>query len=592
MKTDKRTLSREEAIKALQQLNAAQPQSSNKVAQGFAGVPAGLLSAADIPALGYNAVTYGVNKAAELFGRPERADYLPYRGAELGRQIGNRLVGEPETEGEEIARTIGEIGGSFTSPSGLKNLVTAPVAAAKTIGNTALAPARGLSNKVIGTNPQAVEAFREAGVQPTLADVSNSPVVKRVQNIASELPIGSGIVGKSVNTKLEQIENRFGDIIERSAAKTKSEGGEILQKGASNYNKKATEVAGKLYDRAWKNIKPDTKVDMTDTLKVIDDSFDAITPEAKQLLKKAGGADLLEDLSSAIRKYDGKLPLSDVKNIYKGRLENLVNTFGQVGSKDQANLKRVVGAINKDLEKSIGTLDPNALKDLKKADKFWADFSDRSREIANKTIGSNKPVDLFNNTLNSLKKGDVEPYKVLSQRLNTADREALNATFLEKMALKGNEFSGTEFAKNYNKLPKESKAALFNASPDKLKKLDNLVDIIDYGKSTAAAGNPSGTAYTAAIMGLFINPQVALGTAGGTYLAAKAFTNPKVINGLYALSKTKTPEQAVKVFDSYKNVFSKLGVTQLPDPAKEEPKLSREQAIRALQQLNSQQIAP
>ena len=539
----------------LQNQGQAQPSRFRKYAQEAAGIPSGILSAADIPALGYNAVTYGVNKLAEQFSDnpAHRADYLPYYGQQAGRALGNAIAGEPQTKEEEEYRQAGEIAGGFINPVKATQV--------------ALSPIKGAINKATKVNPKAVESFREAGITPTLADVSESRVLKRGQNILSEAPGSAGVLEKAGIKRESELENAFNEIRDKSLIKTRKAGGELLKEGGKLYNKKATTIASKLYDKAFKGANEQLPIKLTDTITDIDNTLRSLTPEGRKAIESSSAGRELMDLRSAIANNGGNLPLHDAKNIFKTRLNNLITTHGQVGKADQGMLKNVVKSLDRDIQASVVSANPKAARDFKKADKFWQQYSERNRKIANKTAKKETGIGTFNDTMNALKKGDAEPYKILTQRLSAKEQETLTSTFIDKMGLKKNEFDPKQFATNFKKMPPESRNILFNnLDAGNRKKLDSIVEAIDHTKGTSLAGNPSGTAYTALLMGLIASPKTAAGTISGAYGIGHAFTSPRLVNALYTMNKAKTPEQATKIFDRYKSIFAKAGISQLPNP--------------------------
>lgn len=503
--------------------------------QALAGILPALGSAADIIPFAANTAMAIPEYFAEKYTGykiPEehKAERHKYYGTEFGTGIANSIAGTPQTEEEQQARSGGEFLSSLINPKIVTQKVT---------------------GKLTSLNPNKVADFKAAGINPTLGDVSDSAFIKSTQNAVQKTPLGNlrGVARE------KQLDDFFKDIEPINILET----GELTKSGAKAYNTKATQVANKLYDRAWKDIDKKAPIDMNNSISTIKSELDAITPEAREILRESKAGQALVELETAILSNEGKLPFDDVKNVFRGKLDDLINTFGEVGSKDQARLKRVYGAISEDMNKYVLEQNPKAARDLKVADKYWSDYSDKNRVIANKAIKQKKDTLTFKQLRGDLERGEVRPARVLTQRLSKPEKKQFTDTLINQQGKNAEGvFDAGTWANKYNKMtPEAQKISLSGMDREHAAKLGKVAKALTHVKDTKKFGNPSGTAAAlqgiGAIAGLVYDPISTIKVAMGNAIAGEFFTNPQFINALYDASKGKN-------LDNLGNVVSKLGV--------------------------------
>lgn len=533
-------ISPEEARKLLREFEG-QPIKEDTFAQGLIGAPTGIASILDIPGQLVNLGLYGAEKIGNKLGSDIQTPRIPAYATEGIRALTNKLAGEPQTEMGAKGRQAGEFLGSFISPAhgtGIRPLTTA----------------RGAINAASGVNPAKYEAFKAAGITPTLGEISNSRATMRGQELLRNMPLAAGRFEKIEATREQQLENLFKQFGEIEKALTPEQTKALTSKGGKAYNKKAKDVASKLYDRAWKNVDDYAEVPLYKTREAIANELSAITPEARKVLKDSTGGKALEKLQDAIINNGGKLPFGDLKKVFKSDLSDLVNTFGQVGTAEQGKLKHIIGTLDKEMGDYIRKTNPKAAKDLDKADKFWSQYSERNKDIANLASKEADPIKIFNSNLVKLKKGDTQPTKVIMQRLDPIEREQYSATMINELGSGANgEFDPMMWSRNFNKLrPESQKMMMSGLSKEQAEKLPKISEALEHVKFTKGQGNPSGSAYTGALVAMIMGgPTNAAKLGGAFYGGSHLFTNPLVIDALYAASKTRTQLGFKKVIDKY-----------------------------------------
>ena len=214
-----------------------------------------------------------------------KAKRFKHKGEELGNKLSDLIVGKPETEEEKTARTAGSIGSAFINPTkGIKELAT------KT-----LAKAKNLPGKVVGFAPEKYAAFEKAGLGATVPEVSKYKSLEKVRNAVGNVPFAGGRIEKAAKTREEHINKVLGKLGNIHEAKPLRRTGELTEEGAKAYNKKATDIAEKLYDKPWKSIDKKAPVPMADTYRAIQESLEAISPAARaRLANSSTGKELLK----------------------------------------------------------------------------------------------------------------------------------------------------------------------------------------------------------------------------------------------------------------------------------------------------------
>lgn len=529
--------------------------------QFAAGIPAGIASIADLPAAAGNLGLWGAEKIGNALGSDYKTPTIPYYAHDAVTNLTNKIVGEPKNYQEEIARSAGNIGGAFINPT----------AALRNIGGKAASAAK-------------LGAFKEAGITPTLGEITTSKPLMGTEELLKKSPITAGVYEKAAILRDKELGELFAKHGQLDKALPINEAGSVVKKGAKAYNDKAKSVANRLYEKAWGGIDAKTPVPLSNTLKVIDESLAAVTPEARELLQKSTSGKTLIQLEKAIKNNNGALPIADIKKVYRKEIDDLINTWGQVGSNEQGVLKNIRNALDSETKAFVIAENPKAAKDFAKADKFWSGFSERNKKIANKVSAQENPVQAFNQSLGALKKGDADQVKVLMQRLPKEDKGILSATYMNELGRgAAGEFDPNKWGREFMKLRPEAKVVFTSGLPkESASKLNKISEALAHNRTVKGQGNFSGTAYMAQLMSLptagVFAPVTTGVTALGGYALSKMFTSPKFIDAVYAASKAKDPVVLHKILNSAK--YNKLlpTIAALKAEINKSPKNLKEEA--------------
>ena len=556
--------------------------------QGIAGIIPGIASIGDIPAAIYNLATQsrGTNEKGieDPFSDMPSIPQAPYVFHNTGEAVADSLFGKPKTEGERSARMVSEIASSFINPTNVIKKVLSKIPS----------PAA-LAAKATKFSVPKYEALDAAGMTKTLGSTSDSIPVIMAEEGLKYFPVSSGTIMKARKSNVDKLENLFleeANIRPGKVDEVKSRAN-LVTEGYQAYNDNAKAVASKLYGQESRKIKPDSPVPMDTALATINKSLETFSPEAKAILEKSGAGSKLVELKQAIIKNGGTLPYQDVKQTFIPLMNDLIDSWGQIGTREQGLLKRNVDAFNKDVRNYVKTVDPKAAESLVKADKFWADFSKRERKITNKGSTQTDPLSQFNSVYTPLLKGDTEPYRIATQHLPAPKKKAFDIELNTELGLdKGSaSFDPFVWAKNFNKLRKPAQDAALSSLPkssaDKLrgvaKSFANIQDAGQYGNHSRTTFYQTLTAYIGSFL---VTPITSTATGIAAYPAGKLFTNQTVIDAMYAASKARTVKDLEKVaakFEPQLNIASIAAQSkkgeESPEQTLETPSYTREELL-------------
>ena len=537
--------------------------------QAAAGLIPGITSVVDTPALLGNiflrsAPEYFAEKyTGETIPEDEKLKRFKYYGHEIGTNVANKFAGKPKTPEEESSRLGGEIVGSLVNPG----------RAVKMLGNKAV---RGLGK----FSPKKYEELSKAGISPHLAEVTEREIFEGIAEGLENAPLAANRMKKAKIERGQEVQGLFEKNAGINEAKGAEEAGELFQQGAKAYNKKASGIGHKLYEKAWKGINWEEKMSLPKTFQTIEESLSAISQTAKnRLAKSMAGKELLQLRQDLIENL-GQLPFADVKQVFKKDIDDLVKQWQGVNTKDQAVLQRISGALKEDMNNFTLSHNPNAAKDLAKADQYWEQYSKRNRKIANAAENETNTSAIFNNALSSLRSGDVKKFGVLTRRLPTNEKQLVSASVLNELGrVENGGFSAEQFIDRFGNMRPESQKALLAGYPNtQAKQIRTMIDGLSKAKYLAPDAKTIGQGYLAGALTHLSTIPVSLGlqsplpvlSSAGTALAtrgvAELFANPKYTKALYDASKATTLQQLNKILSNNK-ALPRMGVIGQSSPA-------------------------
>lgn len=561
--------------------------------QAAAGLIPGVAALYDTPAMAANFLNWLTEYPVEKFaGRelPEKAKatHIPYIFQEGGTNLANNLVGKPRNEEEEYARETGNFFGAPINPNKLLQLL------GKETGRAASKAGGFLSQ----FSPEKYETLTRAGIKPMLNEVSTGNFVPGVTETLKHAPFGMNRMNVAEAERAKALQDIFKNDVGIGEALGAEQAGRIPRAGAKEYNKKSSSIATKLYDKAWRDVKPKDNVPMTDAISTIEGLYKDLSPDdLADLARSPGGkliAELYEDLNAPISRSaelgsnivkggklsqttrePGGLPFVSVKNRYLKKIDNLINTFGEVGTTEQGQLKMVRGAIKNDIKNYALNKNPELAKDFQKADSYYTKLNERNQDIANAAASEKKTSKLFNEVLTAFKEGDTTKIGVLTKRLPKDDRRVLTSSVINELGRAENgAFDPEQFLGRFQNMRPESQNALLSGlEKSHANQVRTIIKGLESVKTFGGKGKTVGAEYLAALSPYIASLGYAagkesivpvVGAVSGGFASrglAELFTNPAVTKAIYEASKARTPAELNKIIGKYQ-ILPKVAVIE------------------------------
>jgi len=474
------------------------------------------------------------SKFAQKFLAPKAAsEYTALAGAGVGTELGKEY--DPESAYTPI------IGGLFGA--------VAP-SAAKGAFKAATNPMQPIASS-LGVNPQKYTAFKEAGLTPTLGDITDSRFIQGTQNIVKEVPFGSKSLSKTINDTRENI-YKFGE------GQNSQNAGELVRKSLKNWQKRGQRVTGKLKENFQQYVAPNENIPINNTLKVINEGSNLITPEAKAQFAKSPIGKEYAKLQEIAARNQGAIPYEDL-NFFRGEIDDAITTFGKIGNKSQGALKNLRANIQKDIKELFNQKSPEAQKALDKYNKFYSNFADKNEQVIGKLLNNKTAVETYNNIANNLKVDGNRAKEVL-RTMKPEEKKIFTNSLIRELGMNPqNEFTPAYLATNFKKLePTAQEVVLSSLDTTGKKQFRSIIESIDYVKDALKVSNPSGTFNQylkfGTLAGAVAQPEKVIPALLGANITGRLMANQKFINWIGNASKIKSEQQLVKSISKLRTI--------------------------------------
>ena len=446
---------------------------------------------------------------------------------------------------------------------------------------------------------QRLKNFVDAGVTPSLGQVTQNQGIQTVEMVLANIPGGSGVYSKFAQTAQDDL-GKFSTNIAKKlinkplpantilVGRTVKDGIKSGVNSASSFTGRFQSRANVLYKEVDSFVKPDAPISMNGTIKELQKLVQPIKG-AEQTSAKFSNSflnEVLEGLQKDVAKNNGNLPYQAVSQL-RSRIGNKLSSFELIPDVEKAQLKLVYKALSDDL--GIGIAKNGGKKGTrayKRANSFYKSGLKRIDDYLEPIYKTGDPDKITSLLMNSAKEGytrvnaikkslNPEQYKIFlssvierlgriqpSQGLAEGSDEILEAT---------GRFSSETFLTNWNKLSKETKNILFSGKGFKgldkdLDKVAKIASVIRESGKTFK--NPSGTADRLVGQGLIFgggataftgNPAFILSVPlviGGANQTAKLMTNPKFVKWMAQGTDIASNEG----FEGVAKHISKLGI--------------------------------
>jgi len=413
--------------------------------------------------------------------------------------------------------------------------------------------------QMTGIQPNRVEDFYHAGVDPMLTDVTNSKILKNATHGLEYAPYaGPPITNAKAAQKKAILEGlNTGEALERKEA------GELAIKGAKAYKKSKDAIHNPMFEKIESDLErmPDTHIKPTKTF----DFFDKLTKKNKnglmdkKFLKTPVGQEL-QELKQAASIYGGEIPYDHLKLTLEG-INDKITTHGLIGKSSQGRLKKLAEVISDDMEHSLEhkfkELGGDSYSNWKEAKKLYRDYATNDIPDLNQMFKKDKKgtINVFEDMVSNNKLGG-ERAKLALSGLNNKEQVELATAYQKRLGSQDDgTFSLARWGTNFRKLGKDAQEiSLSPLNKEAQHKVHAIANVVDHLKDTLAEANSSKTAYHTAVYSIASAGVTAAGKAmAGNFapaailgsglllgrIGAKALTNPKIINWAYQGMRSK-----------------------------------------------------
>ena len=485
-------------------------------------------------------------------------------GTALGAEVFERVA---KQFGSEVLRTNKEHAAQRMTDFAFGSVGQA---AAPLIGKVVKGSITGFGKTGKATSER-LKNYIDAGVTPSLGQVTQSRGIQTVEMVLGNIPGGSGRISAVAQKAQDQLGKNALNLASKTINKTLPADevavGRIINQGikdgvnASNgFVGRIHSRSGSLYGELDKYLPKDKGIKLDTTVSKLKELVSPVKGAEKTsiVFKNQFLDDVLKGLETDLAKGGGTLPYQAVKSV-KGKIGNKIGSFDLINPVDKAQLKTIYGALSEDIKIALkgNTKGLNALtrannyynSSLKRIDNYLAPIS----KIAD-------PDKISSLLLNTGKEG-ASRLNAIKKSLTTDQYNVFLSNVIERLgriqpgqALSGELFEGTgkfsseTFLTNYSRLSKQAKDALFSGkgwTKGMKKDFDEIVNISNFIRESGKTfRNPSGTADRLVGQGILFgsagtaftgNPAFILSVPliiGGANVSARLMTNPSFIKWL------------------------------------------------------------
>jgi len=445
-----------------------------------------------------------------------------------------------------------------TAKSAVTGAVVAPVLG-KAIDITANIPniTKEAIKKIVGLDAQKAAKFADAGLSPTLANVSKFRPVSQIQNFLSATPAASSRIERVIQHQIDNVANKTIEIA-GSKGGTIEEAGNIIGTGAKSYKDMLRKRSEKIYQDVYDQVPRDTKVNLTNTQNLLKE--DVELQEAainSDFLKRK--LDRFNEISSPKEGGDNLTSLRRMKG-FRSVVGQDLKSPSLTGS-ERSSLKKIYGSLSADLKDSVLSFARDKYGE-DAAVKLYGRFNAADnvfklqQDFIKKTItpleDAKTPDKIYSIATSGIKNGGIQIDNVF-KTLNKDQKSFIRGSLINRMGKApqnlqdetNSVFSISKFRQDFNSLSDEAKKAIFE--PEQLSAYNKLIKATSeiertgrLGKINSATAQAVGWAgLTGAVISPYLSLPAAAGIAGGARVTAGMMTNPKFVNWLSSQPKVR-----------------------------------------------------
>lgn len=381
-----------------------------------------------------------------------------------------------------------------------------------------------------------LQTFEDAGTTPSAGQASGNRAIQSAESGLSQVSASAGVMDRAAEREAREMGAKVESIANSLVPKANAtKAGLTIEKGLDAFVKRFKGEQNFLYDKLDDYIKPDARVDVSNTrtalsdlnadipgapnlsewfknskIKGIEGALKADTEGAASVMSRmpAWQQMMFEQVPKAQRDVmilelsDGKLPYEAVKKL-RTLVGNEITNNSLASDVPRSKWKALYAALSSDLEAAANDAGQQASRAFNRANAFTKAGHARIEGILDNVSGKDTAEKVFQAATNpsEMRQGATTVGTVMKS-LEPEERKVVTAAVIRRMGLAnpgqqndlGERFSSQTFLTNWNKISPEAKMHLFT-DPAVRKSMDQVAsasDMIRTGSKVFA--NPSGTA--------------------------------------------------------------------------------------------------
>lgn len=433
----------------------------------------------------------------------------------------------------------------------------APGAAGATAAGATRAAVRGGDGAAM---QQTIQDFGALGASPSVGQASGNRLIQGAENLLAGGPTSAGVM----NRFAEQQAADIGEGLQRTAAglsrnPSAERAGRAIERGITGFTGNTNATKRALYWQADRFIPAQTPVQLQNTWQEV---VKLTTPTAGATATTGSLIQptilrLRDNLAQDIAAGGGQIPYTALKQIRSDIGEAISNSSPLNPTSDLRELRRLYGALSRDMEAAAQAQGPEAVRAARRANNYTRAVADRLEQVQRVVDKNGGPEKVFQAAMAGTRDGGTT-LRAVMQSLPADGQKALTAAVIKRMGMAtpgaqdaaGDAFSAATFLTNWNRVSPEARRALFDRHGRGFSQdMDRIARVAQNVKDGAKVfANPSGTAnraaamtYGAALVGSMFTggtPSLAASGLAANYLARK-MTDPEVVRWL--ADATKAP---------------------------------------------------
>ena len=411
-----------------------------------------------------------------------------------------------------------------------------------------------------------IEDFARLGATPSVGQASGNWAMQGIENLLAGGPTSAGVMSRFAERQADDISaglRRMADGLSPNASGERA--GRAIERGAQTFRNNTNAVKRALYWQADRLIPDNTPAPLANTWQTVvrlttpDPGAAATTGSLVQPTILRLRDNLEQDLAAG----GGRLTYSALKRIRSDVGEAISNSSPLNPSSDIREMRQLYAALSRDMEAVAQSRGPEAVAAAKRANNYTRAVADRLELVERIVDKHGGPERIFNAVMQGTRDGGTT-LRAVMQSLPRDGQKAVTAAVIKRMGMPtpgqagmnaSEEFSAATFLTNWNRVSPEARRALFDrygagfsAAMDRIARVAENIK-----QGSKVFQNPSGTTnrgaaigYGTALGGSIAQapitghywPVVATVMGGiGANLAARALTNPRIVNWLAMTTK-------------------------------------------------------